>query len=283
MKLRTKFSLILLVGVFLHGKGRSDTVAFDEVGDTAGNIELAIAGLMPVYTDGGWSAAGVVPAIEMAVSDVNSRFDVLPGYKLKLYLKDDHCNPGYATSLLFEHLMTSPTKLMILGSGCSIASVPVANAAPYYNLLQSSFSTSGELGDDDRFPYFYRVVQSDLGLNPPYLAILRHFEWKRVAVLYHDILFFAMGKDSLLEILKKDGVDVVVSESFNDYPVHQLESIKKNDVRIILVMGYEDKTRKAFCEIRSSLKDIYLTPTSTMLGKERGSLRHFDVTEAICR
>ncbi|XP_077982037.1 gamma-aminobutyric acid type B receptor subunit 2-like [Glandiceps talaboti] len=223
---------------------------YGEVGNNETNeIELAIAGLMPIWTpNGGWNAAGVVPAIEMAIKDVNSRPGLLDGYRLKLYLEDDHCDPGMATNLLYKHLINEPTKLMILGSGCSIASVPVANAAHYFNLLQASFSTSGELSEKGRFPLFFRVVQSDLGLNPPYLALLRHFGWKRVAVLYHDTLFFAKGKDNLLEILSEDGVQVVVSESFNDYPVHQVESIKKNDVRIILVMGYEGKTRRAFCE-----------------------------------
>ncbi|XP_070563127.1 gamma-aminobutyric acid type B receptor subunit 2-like [Ptychodera flava] len=219
-------------------------------GGTAGeDVELAIAGLMPISTpNGGWNAAGVVPAIEMAIEDVNKRQGVLDGYKLNLYLSDDQCDPGLATSLMYEHLTNKPTKLMILGSGCSIASVPVANSAHYYNLLQASFSTSGALSDKTRFPLFFQVVQSDLGLNPPYLTLLRHFGWRRVAVLYHDTLFFAKGKDHMLEILQADGVHVVLSESFNDYPVHQMESIRKNDVRIIIVMGYEDKTRKAFCE-----------------------------------
>ena len=35
-----------------------------------------------------WSGSGVIPAIEMAVEDVNSRPDILPGYELNVIMKD---------------------------------------------------------------------------------------------------------------------------------------------------------------------------------------------------
>ena len=39
-------------------------------------------------TNRGWNSAGVWPAVQLAVDHVNERDDVLPGYNLKLNVKD---------------------------------------------------------------------------------------------------------------------------------------------------------------------------------------------------
>ena len=39
-------------------------------------------------TNRGWNSAGVWPAVQLAVDHVNKRDDLLPGYNLKLNVKD---------------------------------------------------------------------------------------------------------------------------------------------------------------------------------------------------
>lgn len=46
------------------------------------------------------------------------------------------CDPGVAIKALHDHIVTPPTKLMIIGGGCSIATAPVARAAPHFGLVQ---------------------------------------------------------------------------------------------------------------------------------------------------
>ena len=46
------------------------------------------------------------------------------------------CNPGLAIKALFEQLYTPPTKLMIVGGGCSVVSEVTARASHLWNLVQ---------------------------------------------------------------------------------------------------------------------------------------------------
>lgn len=53
------------------------------------NIPLYIMTFCSVTVSAnGWSSAGVIPALEMAVYDVNHRNDILAGYELVLLIKD---------------------------------------------------------------------------------------------------------------------------------------------------------------------------------------------------
>ena len=49
---------------------------------------LYLMGFGAINIIAGWSSAGIVPAIEMAIKDVNERADILPGYQLILDMKD---------------------------------------------------------------------------------------------------------------------------------------------------------------------------------------------------
>ncbi|XP_077862210.1 gamma-aminobutyric acid type B receptor subunit 2-like [Saccoglossus kowalevskii] len=44
--------------------------------------KLTIAGLVPADSDGAWSCSGIIPAIDMAIVDVNNRSDILTDYEL---------------------------------------------------------------------------------------------------------------------------------------------------------------------------------------------------------
>ena len=46
------------------------------------------------------------------------------------------CDPGIAIKAFHDHIVTPPTKLMIIGGGCSIATAPVARTAPHFGLVQ---------------------------------------------------------------------------------------------------------------------------------------------------
>ena len=45
-------------------------------------------GAIDIENEGGWSSAGVIPALQMAIDDVNAREDILPEYELVMDMKD---------------------------------------------------------------------------------------------------------------------------------------------------------------------------------------------------
>lgn len=74
--LRTVFSL-QLIGLFFLTLVQSAT------------LDLNVGAYFEINTTNrGWNSAGVWPAVQMAAEHVNQRGDVLPGYRLRLHLKD---------------------------------------------------------------------------------------------------------------------------------------------------------------------------------------------------
>lgn len=55
----------------------------------SGLDELHIGGIFPINGKGGWQGGQACqPAAELALEDVNSKSDLLPGFKLTLYSND---------------------------------------------------------------------------------------------------------------------------------------------------------------------------------------------------
>lgn len=53
---------------------------------------LHLGGFIPmdVSSSGGWSASGILPALQMGLSDINQRQDILPDYRLSTTWGDTH-------------------------------------------------------------------------------------------------------------------------------------------------------------------------------------------------
>ncbi|KAJ8044389.1 Gamma-aminobutyric acid type B receptor subunit 1 [Holothuria leucospilota] len=100
---------------------------------TAGNIPLYISGMFSMTN--GWDGSGVLPAVELALEQINERTDILEGYNLQLVWNDSQCVAGKAPRILFDHINNEPTKLIILGAACSPNTQAIAVAAHYWNLL----------------------------------------------------------------------------------------------------------------------------------------------------
>lgn len=49
---------------------------------------LYLMGFGAIDIVGGWSSAGIIPAIQMAIDDVNDRPDILAGYQLIVHMRD---------------------------------------------------------------------------------------------------------------------------------------------------------------------------------------------------
>lgn len=74
--------------------------------------ELHIGGIFPINGKGGWQGGQACqPAAELALNDVNSKSDLLPGFKLTLYSNDSEVSNShsysYSFSLFFSHYFFS--------------------------------------------------------------------------------------------------------------------------------------------------------------------------------
>ena len=55
------------------------------------------------------------------------------------------CNRTVAFSALFNQVFVEPTKLALIGSGCSVATEPSAEISQFYNITQVSNGNAGNL------------------------------------------------------------------------------------------------------------------------------------------
>ena len=66
-------------------------------GSAKKKIPLHLMGMVPIHLiqNQGWSTSGVIPAIEMALDDINHRSDILTDYILNIAIRDTkvfcHC------------------------------------------------------------------------------------------------------------------------------------------------------------------------------------------------
>ena len=68
------FFFLLLPLIFSHSKAKKT---------------LYIGGLFGIDTSGGgWNSAGIIPAVQMAIDEINNNTEILKDYHLQLLLKD---------------------------------------------------------------------------------------------------------------------------------------------------------------------------------------------------
>lgn len=167
-------------------------------------IDLHIGGLFPISGTGGWQGgAACLPAAQMALDDVNKAGTLLPGYRLVLHWNDSEvekctnapifsvltvkfwwqCNPGLASSVLYNLIYSPTIKLLVIG-GCSTVCSTVAETAKMYNLIVVGYgSSSPALSDRSRFTTFFRTHPSATIHNPTRIHIFKMFGWTRIAVI----------------------------------------------------------------------------------------------------
>ncbi|XP_070535176.1 gamma-aminobutyric acid type B receptor subunit 2-like [Ptychodera flava] len=210
--------------------------------------KLILAGFVPTHPNSSWSGSGMIPAIELALDDVNNRSDILQDYELLWEWKDDECDAGRAAYVLCQHVYNGSQKIMILGGGCSVSTAPVAAFSWYFNMLQISYAASSpELSDKSKYPLFLRTMQSEAKQNAARIAIMKHFEWTHVATLYQNEKFFGMVNRDLIERMKENDIVLLTSMAIDYYPTVELGILKERGSRIIAVHAYKDFTRPLFC------------------------------------
>ncbi|CAH3032189.1 unnamed protein product [Porites lobata] len=150
---------------------------------------------------------------------------------------------------MLDLINTPPHKIVFLGPGCSIATTPIAEAAPYWQAVQIGYSaTSPSLSNKEKYPLYFRTSTSEIMENPARVALLKYFKWKRVAVIVQQADIFELTVDDLIPMLMESNVTVIATESFQNDPSSSVKYLlKKRDARIIIGLMYDGMYRKAMC------------------------------------
>ncbi|XP_029037145.2 gamma-aminobutyric acid type B receptor subunit 1 isoform X1 [Osmia bicornis bicornis] len=217
--------------------------------DDADNV-LHIGGIFPIAGEGGWQGGqACMPAVNLALDDVNREKNLLPGFILKLHSNDSECEPGLGASVMYNLLYNNPHKLMLL-AGCSTVCTTVAEAAKMWHLVVLCYGASSPaLSDRNRFPTLFRTHPSATVHNPTRIKLLQKFGWSRVAILQQAEEVFISTVEDLEARCKEAGIEIVTRQSFLSDPSDAVRNLRRQDARIIVGLFYVVAARRVLCEL----------------------------------
>jgi hypothetical protein len=94
------------------------------------------------------------------------------------------CNKIAALDSFHRQIFEGPTKIGIIGSGCSVSTEPTASISHYYNLVQiSCIASSPAFRDRKLFPRYFQLLPTDASLAITYMGLIEFYQWKRVAII----------------------------------------------------------------------------------------------------
>ncbi|KAF6154340.1 hypothetical protein GIB67_026796 [Kingdonia uniflora] len=123
-------------------------------------------------------------AMETAVDDVNSNFNVLGGTKLVLKMQDSKCN-GLISFV--QALQCMETNIVaIIGPQSSVFAHLISHIANEFQVPLLSFAATDPTISTRQFPFFVRTTQSDLYQMMAIADIVDNYGWKEVTAIYID-------------------------------------------------------------------------------------------------
>ncbi|XP_035798784.2 gamma-aminobutyric acid type B receptor subunit 2-like [Amphiprion ocellaris] len=211
---------------------------------------LPVLWMMPL-SSGSWRqnlTAGVVPAVRLALQDLEDQPPPLGNYEVQLQLLDSQCDPAKALKALFDAMWAGPKHLLLIGGVCPPVTALIARSLPALHLVQVSFAASSPgLSNRKWFGNLFSTMPSDRVLNQAAVKLLQRFRWTRVGVITQEgARLSEMKKDLLRQLLKAD-VQLVASESFSADACSSLKKLKDGDARIIIAHFEDDSASEVFC------------------------------------
>ncbi|MEQ2297365.1 hypothetical protein AMECASPLE_034131, partial [Ameca splendens] len=211
---------------------------------------LPVLWMMPVNSGTGMEnlTVGVVPAIRMALQDLERQAAPLGNYEVRLQLLDSQCDPAKALKALFDTLWVGPRYLLMLGGVCPPVTALIARSLPALSLLQVSFvAPTPDLSNRKWHRHLFSTVPSVRAANMAVVKLLQRYRWRRIGVFTQDRPGLTeMRKDLIRQLLKTD-IQLAASESFSEDPCSSLKKLKDEDVRIIIGQFEDGSVTEVFC------------------------------------
>ena len=207
-------------------------------------------GLQPSWESG----PAVIPGIQVAVRHINSRCDVLKGYRLELVVANSGCNEtntAYVNliSTLFgkENNGSNHPVIGIVGPACSATTITIGTflALESVDLLNIAPSaTSPLLVNKTQNANTFRPIASSLSYVRLYSELIQSMKYSKVACLFEiQRIFFTTAANQFQKSLQELGITVKsYATSSNSIPLTKLQ----NQYRVIFVFCH-NTCKKLMC------------------------------------
>ncbi|GFY86308.1 glutamate receptor 3.3 [Actinidia rufa] len=134
-------------------------------------------------------------AIEEAVKDVNSNSSVLPGTKLVVKMQNSNCS-GFLGMVQALQFMETDV-VAVVGPQSSVVAHVVLNLANELQVPFLSFAATDPNLASLQYPFFVRMIQSDLYQMTAIAEIVDHYGWREVIAIFLDDDFGRNGVSAL--------------------------------------------------------------------------------------
>ena len=197
----------------------------------------------------------IIPAVELAVDQINRRTDILPCNHLILNVKDSGCDKASKTavetvSVWRDLLFTLHGPIAFIGPACSEDSIFVANTFHQkFNLPVFYSGTTPHLSEHaEETPNAYGMISSADILTDILIKIAdkEKWNWENIAVLYDEPrAHFQQTYDAFLRGLNNSH-QVVYTRQIADSQIPLGDIIERN-IRIVIVFSGKKPARQLAC------------------------------------
>ena len=268
--------LLTLIAAVWHP---SSTTALQEENH---NISLAVMAPSPGDLTMGYEGGpALIPAVRIAIRDINNMRDVLPDYNLQLVETESGCSITSTVTVNFvRDIFESQNQIVgIIGPACSSSALRIADltSRTEVSLIHITSGTSPALENSTLNTTFATVSSALLYVNS-FLELMKHNKWNRIATLVHDENrpYFQQTHSQFLKKVNTSKViysgNLVIGEQQSFLPLDELRSFR---VRVVIVFAGSQAAAQLMCYAYHK-KMIY--PNYQWVFHDR-STRHFASTQ----
>ncbi|XP_065899591.1 gamma-aminobutyric acid type B receptor subunit 2-like [Dysidea avara] len=211
-----------------------------------------------VSQDGEFDNSGFIPALHLALQTIEN--DASFQYKFDVRIDDSMCAAASSLRSFIDQIFNR-SQIILIGSDCSVATEPVAEIAPNWNLVQiSAASSSPRLSNSNIFPLFLRTVSSDAEIAVGITAAMKEFGWSRVALITQSENIFTFFSTEFKIHLNEVNLQLLEEVTFNTDESVELvvRELRNSPARIIFLNMYQEYAIRVMCE---ALKHNMAHPT----------------------
>ena len=258
-----------------NGTGPTPTEGLEE----KKNHTLTLAILAPFPKEGyeiGWKGGcAFVPAVKIAMDEVNSRPDILPNYELKWIISPSGCNIESITLISFLRDVVysrQGTVVGVIGPGCSdslLLTDPLANQKSI-SIIQVSLANSPVFAIDRKSDsYTLTILSSSVQYIDAIKEMIRTANWTKVALLYEverDNFKALHGKFTSSEEID---TSLIYTSAITDNLI-PISDIMDSKSRVVFVFSGSNLASRVLC--LAYLKEMLSSKQWVFVGRTRGNL-----------
>ncbi|ELU02555.1 hypothetical protein CAPTEDRAFT_109334 [Capitella teleta] len=168
-----------------------------------------------------------------------------------LFVFTSQCNRGPAIDRSYRQLGSRETMIMFLGPQCSAVAHPLCEALRNWNItFVTPLAVSDGLSNRAIYPRLFRLSTSDISMVPARIALMAEFGWTKVSLLRQNDneLFSSVNDVKMDDLMLPRGWTVITYEVFGNEPWKNIQSLQRNDVRVIMAGAYPLPALALVCE-----------------------------------